>query len=118
MKEIGANKYINGFINFSEFTANELMDFLKSKSANADKFKKLFDKVSVDILNKAFMTSGCNDYITKIHTNLLTNSNTKGLSLGVAVYSFIIDFLNDVESISAKFYYNIAEEELVYPILH
>lgn len=118
LTSIGAKKYIDAFPDPSEFTEKELADFLSKKSGSIDKFKKLFSKCTKDHLEKAYADSGCNEFISIIHKDFLEVEKNSPKLLGDAVYKFILDFLNDLEAMSAKFYYNIAEEELVYPILH
>ncbi len=118
LTSIDAKKFIDAFPDPSEFTERELADFLSKKSGDIDKFKKLFNKCNKSHLEKAYADSGCNEFITIVHNNLLEVENNTPKFLGEAVYKFILDFLNNLEAMSAKFYYNIAEEELVYPILH
>ncbi len=118
LNSIGATKYINEFCSPTEFTENELIDFLKKKSGTVDKFRALFDKCNEEILEKAYSYSGCNGYISVIHNNFLDLVKTNNRLLGDAIYKFVLDFLNDMEAMAAKLYYNIAEEELIYPILH
>ncbi len=118
LNEIGAKQYINQFNGYTQFTEKELSDFLKKESADTLQYKNLFKKVDESILNKAYSESGCNTYISNIHKNLIDAFHIEKDSIDTAIYKFILDFLNDVESLASNFYYNIAEEQLVYPILH
>lgn len=115
---IGADKFIKEFSDPVSFTEKELIELLKRNSGTIDKFTKIFDRCKREQLDKAYSQSGCNGYISTIHNNFLKIIDTNDRLLGNAVYKFILDFLNDIEAMASKFYYNIAEEELVYPILH
>lgn len=118
LKSIGAKKYINEFCNPTEFTEKELVEFLKKHSYTIEKFKKLFSKCNKECLDKAYSYSGCSEYISIVHNNFLEVAQNNEKLLGDAIYKFILDFLNDMEAMASKLYYNLAEEELIYPILH
>ena len=118
LESIGAMQYTGEFANASEFTEQELSTFLQNKGFSIEEFKKLFEGIDYSILNKAFTYSGCNIYICGIHNNLTKIFKINKENLNDATYKFVLDFLNDLEAVACEFYYNVAEEELVYPIMH
>lgn len=114
----GAKKLIDTFTKLNEFTDAELVEQLKTQNFSIDKFKRLLRKINPAHLHAAYMYSGCGHFISEYHFKFLDIVQTKSDGIDTAFYQFIIDFLNDLESITMMFRYNIAEEELVYQSLH
>ena len=110
--------YTAEFNSPKDFTEQELTEFLKKKNINIEDFKSLFKNIKKEDLEKAYIQSGCNSYISECHKCLIYSTQINNEGIGDAIYKFILDLLNDIEAFSSQFYYNIAEEELVYPILH
>lgn len=115
---VGCSPFIAEFNNPVDFTEQELTDYLKRKDSNILKFKDHINSVKVADLNNAYLQSGSNPYISERHNYLVKAGTIDETVLGDAFVKFILDLLNDLESFSSQFYYNIAEEELSYPMLH
>lgn len=115
---VGCGPFIAEFNNPVDFTEQELADFLRKKDSDIIQFRELINKVTEDDLNKAYLQSGSNPYISERHDCLIKAGKIDKTALGDVVVKFILDLLNDLEAFSSQLYYNIAEEELAYPMMH
>lgn len=106
------------FVGYKDFTEKELNELLLNAECNEEKFKNKLQSVNKEMLRSAFAYSGCNDYIFCYHQALLKVADDTPAELGVSVYKFVIDFLNELEAIAIILHYNIAEEKLIYQSLH
>ncbi len=118
LKSIGAYEYISGFTKYSDFTSEELIEFLKDKNFDIDDFKNLFGNISVDNLISAFSCSGGNTYICSFHYYFMEIMNNPGGEIKNAFYKFVVDMVNDLEAATAMFHYNVGDERVVYLSLH
>ena len=109
MESIGCNPYTAEFTQPIEFIEQELVDFLRKKSIDIPQFQALFKKIKVEDLDKAFVQSGCNPYITESHKCLLEAAKVSNVDLGDAFVRFTFDLLNDIEAFASQFYYNVEE---------
>lgn len=106
------------FVGYKDFTEKELNELLLNAGVTEQEFKNKLNAVDIDMLNKAFAHSGCNEYIFKYHQAFQKVANETPDELGLAVHKFILDFLNELESVAILLHYNIAEEKLIYQSLH
>lgn len=118
MESIGNNTYINRFSEIRHFTSNELQQNLEKADCKKEKFISNFDKIDNDALDKAFCFSGCNEYIHKSHILLKEALSTANKFEYEIFDRFVIDFLNELETVALQINCNIAEGDTVYPILH
>ena len=70
--------------------------------------KNKFKTINRQMLIKAFLTSGCNSYICDYHKSLVNAFYQNNSQIDVAFYKFVLDFLNDIETIAIQFEYNIS----------
>lgn len=118
LQQTGLKEYISVFIGFEKFTVTELNDFLKKVKCTSDDFKDKLNTINNQMLEIAFLHSGCSGTIVSNHNSLKEAVNCSPNNIGIAFYKFILDFLNDMESMAMLFHYNIADEKLVYQTLH
>lgn len=119
LKSINAFNYTTEFSNPKNFTNKELTSFLEKKDFTIEKFKGLFNNINLECLEKAFISSGCSPYIYECHKVFIElNKNSTNVDYSSCIYKFILDFINDLEALAAKLYYNVADEKVVYPIFH
>lgn len=118
LTSIGCMEIIQKFTKFEDFDAKELKDNLLIAAIKNSDFTEKFNKITKDVLNNAFIESGCNEYIYHCHQNLLKAIAING-QLSYSIFNkFIIDFLNEVELKALQLNYYIYDEKMVYPILH
>lgn len=112
----GVKKYCDKFSGFVDFTTKELDEFLRKADCSAEDFLNPFKTITTQMLDAAFVNSGCASHVKQFHDSLSGISD--GESKKVAFHKQIIDLLNDLEAFSLQFHYNLAEEKLVYQSLH
>lgn len=112
---IDIQKYIKFFDNFSKFDSSELNDFLTKNRIEKNDFTKKLNDIDKDVLKKALSNTGCSSVIVNIH-NVLVSVNDD--SIGLAFFKFVLDMLNDLETLATLLRYNIAEEKLAYKLMH
>lgn len=115
---IGAQKFINGFGEFSDFSISEVESQLKHVNSSPESFLSTFKKINLKTLEHAFAHSGCSPYILQHHECLVYAFKNDPNSINEAFRKFVFDLLNDLEAFAIMFRFNIAEEALVYPTLH
>lgn len=114
---VGNDNFVNRFSLFNNFTSTELDENLKLVSCCREVFINNFNKINNDILKKAYIYSGCNSNIRNDYECLKEACNEDADKYKV-LDKYIINFLNELETLSLQFNCNIAEEKMVYPILH
>lgn len=120
---IGNTYYSDKFSNIKTFTSNELSELLKQNNCTPKKFIENFNKLTIEMLDEAFCFCGCNENIAPLHDNIKTYLSTiKNTNNEILIYEIInrvfVHFLNELETIALQFNCNLAEDKLVYPILH
>lgn len=118
LEEIGNSTYYNRFIYLKHFTSSELEDNFNHIDCTHKEFTANFDKINIDILDKAFHLSGCSEVVYQYHHLLKEVINAGKDDKNLIFNSFVIDFLNEIEGIVIQFSCNLADEKMVYPILH
>lgn len=118
LKSVGAYEYISGFTKYSDFTSEELIDFLKDKNFDIKGFKSLFEKIREEDLVSAFSCCGGNEYICGCHNYFIEVKSDPDGDIKNAFYKFVVDLINDLEAATAMFHYNIGDEKVVYLSLH
>ena len=117
-QKIGVSTYANKFTEIRHFTSNELKNNLEKADCTEEEFISKFELITEELLDDAYRHSGCGEDIHKSHTLLKEALDANG-KLEYAVFNrFIIDFLNELETVALQINCNIAEGSLIYPILH
>ncbi len=118
LEEIGNSIYYNRFVDLKHFTSSELEENLKHTNCTTIEFMDNFNNIDENVLDKAFSTSGCNEVIYQYH-NILREAISKNPNDKKIIFNnFVIDFLNEIEGVIIQFSCNLADEKMVYPILH
>ena len=118
LTSIGCIDTLKKFTKFEDFDSKELSDNFTNAAIKPETFKDMFNNITENVLDTAFKESGCNSYIYQCHISLKeTISNSSSLSYSV-FNKFIIDLLNQTESIALQLNCSVYDEKMIYPILH
>lgn len=115
-----ANSICAAFSNASEFTEDELKDFLTTKGQKPETFLPLLAESLNEIkIKNALAHCGNPEKALPYYEVIKDAIVSKNVEMQTDVISrFVFDILNDFEWIALSFRSRLAEEELVYQCLH
>ena len=102
-----------------DFDRSELISILNEQHKTIEDIIVPLEKIDINTLESASRRSGLD--INSMPCYSLRDTipeKERGEQLSFAFQKFIIDFLNEIEAMALLFRYNIADEKVVYPILH
>lgn len=118
LSAVGNDEYVSKFTEIKHFTSSELQSKLDDGSFKQEQFIKNFNKINTDALDEAFCFGGCNENIYKSHMLLKKMIKNHDNIKYEIIDRFVIDFLNELETVALQINCNLAEGKLIYPILH
>ena len=119
LNEVGCLETTKKFSKIEDFDTKELKDNFSQASSNIDEYKEKLNKITLNILNRAFLESGCNEYIYKTHKMLIKGIDKKNGCLECSIFNkYVIDLLNELEGKALQLNYCVYDEKMLYPILH
>ena len=118
LTSIGCIDIIKKFTKFEDFDSKELSDNLAIATIKPETFKDIFNNITEDVLDTAFNESGGNTYIYQCHMSLKATISNNGSLTYSGFKKFIIDLLNEIESIALQLNCSVYDEKMIYPILH
>ena len=110
--------YAKKFHTLEHFTTEELKTNLEMSDGDEQMFISNFEKISEKDLDNAYADSGCSKEIYEGNCCLkeaIRNSDEKKY---IIFDKYIVDFLNEMEDVALQLNCNLADEKLIYPILH
>lgn len=120
LSSIEATQYTKVFAEkMKTFDNAELCSLLNEQSLDIQGYYRLFEKINSDIIQLCMVKSGININIKICYTTIEEQDETTKKELYAIFFKkFVMDFLNNLESLAMLLKYNLADEKIIYQSLH
>ena len=115
---VGITEYNKKFVNYQLFTRSEIEAYFKECGFTEQQYTEKLYQIEDKTLDEAFIFCGCHQSMEKYHKSFKEVEMNNAHLIGSAINNYIIYLLNDLEKISILFYNDIANEKLIYELLH